>query len=70
MAPISAVRFSKDTAEAVMVSPPLTRPALPMPAMARPAMSMADDVAAPQTADPISKMAKKTKNDDLLLNFW
>jgi hypothetical protein len=42
---------------------PLIMPAAPNPATARPTMSMADETAAPQRTEPISKMPKKTKND-------
>lgn len=35
-------------------------PELPIPAIALPIINIFDDVAAPQTADPISKMTKKT----------
>lgn len=35
-------------------------PELPMPAIALPMINIVDEVAEPQTADPISKMRKKT----------
>lgn len=50
------------TAE-IMVIAPFERPEDPKPAMARPTMNMADDWAAPQSADPISKMRKKARKD-------
>lgn len=70
MIPVSDGRFSKGTAQAMIVKPPLRRPALPTPAMARPAMSMAEEDAAPQISDPIWKMAKKARKVAFVLNFW
>jgi hypothetical protein len=40
---------------------PLRIPELPKPAIALPMINMFEEVAAPQTADPISKIAKNTK---------
>ncbi len=42
-----------------MVMPPLMRPEAPMPDTARLMMNMADDCAAPERAEPSSKMPKK-----------
>ena len=46
-----------------MVRTPFISPEAPKPAMARPTMSMGDDGAAPQSTEPSSKVAKKTKKD-------
>jgi hypothetical protein len=70
MSPVNDGRFSKGTAQAMMVKAPFRRAALPIPAMARPTMSMVEDVAAPQTSDPISKTAKKDRNEIFVLNLW
>lgn len=48
---------------AMMEIAPLIRPEAPILAMARAIMSMAEVWAAPQSADPISKTAKKEMND-------
>ena len=40
---------------------PVAMPEDPKPAIARPTMNMTDDWAAPQSADPTSKMRKKTR---------
>ena len=50
---------------AMIVNAPLARPEDPQPAMERPTISMADDWAAPQTADPSSKMKKNKRKDHL-----
>lgn len=50
----------------VMVKAPFVRPEAPSPAMARPTISMTDDCAAPQSAEPTSKMAKKAKKDHFI----
>jgi hypothetical protein len=36
-------------------------PAAPKPAIKRPTMNMGDDIAAPQTMEPISNTAKKAR---------
>lgn len=41
---------------------PFVRPDAPMPATTRPTISIEDVCAAPQSADPTSKTAKKTRN--------
>lgn len=46
----------------MIVYPPFIRPEAPNPAIARPMISMLEEVAAPQTADPTSKTAKKLNN--------
>lgn len=46
-----------------MVRTPFISPEAPKPAMARPTMNMGDDCAAPQSAEPSSKVVKKTKKD-------
>lgn len=45
-----------------MVMEPFAIPAAPKPATKRPTMSIADETAAPQSAEPTSKMAKNTRN--------
>ena len=56
-------RLSRGREAARMVSAPLIRPDAPILAMTRPLMSIAEDWAAPQTAEPISKIAKNVMND-------
>lgn len=46
-----------------IVKLPFISPEEPRPAMALPMMNMADDWAAPQTADPTSNTKKKIKKD-------
>jgi hypothetical protein len=48
-------------AAAMVVRAPVAMPEDPRPAMARPPMNMDDDWAAPQSADPISKIMKKVR---------
>lgn len=45
----------------MVVTAPLATPADPIPAIRRPTMNMADECAAPQIADPTSKITKKTR---------
>lgn len=45
----------------MVVTAPLATPADPIPAMRRPTMNIADECAAPQIADPTSKITKKTR---------
>lgn len=45
----------------MVVTAPLATPADPTPAITRPMMNMAEECAAPHTADPTSKMTKKTR---------
>jgi hypothetical protein len=44
-----------------MLYPPLRSPELPNPAIDLPIMSIVEDVAAPHTADPNSKIPKKQR---------
>lgn len=46
---------------ATTVNAPLMMPDAPKPAMARPTINIADDWAAPQIAEPTSKMKKNAK---------
>lgn len=55
------------TEQEMMISAPLMIPAAPTPAIARPTINMVEDTAAPQRADPSSKMRKKARNENLLL---
>ena len=55
-------RLSRGIHAAMMVSAPLIMPDAPMLAITRPPMSIAEDWAAPQTAEPISKIAKNVMN--------
>lgn len=48
-----------------MLYPPLRSPELPKPAIALPIINIVEDVAAPHTADPNSKIPKKQRNDHL-----
>jgi hypothetical protein len=57
-----ACALGGSTAE-MIVSAPFEMPEDPTPAMARPTMNMAEDWAAPHSAEPISKMMKKIRND-------
>lgn len=45
----------------MVVRAPVVMPEDPKPAMARPTMNMIDDWAAPQRADPSSKIKKKMR---------
>jgi hypothetical protein len=45
----------------MIVYEPLNRPDEPMPATARPTINIAEFVAAPQSNEPSSKVAKKAK---------
>lgn len=56
----SACFFVGRTAE-IVVTAPLATPADPAPAITRPMMNMGDDWAAPQIAEPTSKIKKKTR---------
>jgi hypothetical protein len=55
--------FSSGTELDTIVIAPLIRPDAPIPATARPIINITDDCAAPQSAEPNSKMAKKLMND-------
>jgi hypothetical protein len=44
------------------VKAPFSRPAVPSPATVRPRIKNIDEVATPQSREPISKMATKNKN--------
>jgi hypothetical protein len=50
--------FFVGRADVIIVIEPLANPADPTPAMTRPTMNIGDDWAAPQMADPSSKMIK------------
>lgn len=56
-------RFSIGAQAETIVMAPLIIPAAPKPATARPTINMVEETAAPQSTDPSSKIAKKTKND-------
>lgn len=45
----------------MIVKAPFPMPEAPMPAMVLPMMNMADDWAAPHSADPTTKMEKKDR---------
>lgn len=61
MAPSIAGRLCKGHELERIVIPPLEMPLPPMPEMALPTMSMADDCAAPLSADPTSNIPRNTK---------
>ncbi len=46
-----------------IVKMPFISPEAPRPAIARPTISMTEDCAAPQSAEPSSKVVKKTIKD-------
>jgi hypothetical protein len=50
-------RFSATTVNAIMINVPERIPAQPTPAIARPIISTVEEGAAPQMAEPISKIA-------------
>lgn len=54
-------RFSKGAQLEMMMRAPLIIPAAPKPATARPTINMTEETAAPQSTEPSSKIAKKTR---------
>lgn len=58
-APWKTGRLSKGTVCTMMITVPENKPANPRPATARPAMRVAEEGAAPQSAEPISKMVRQ-----------
>jgi hypothetical protein len=55
-------RFSRGAQLDIIVIAPVMIPAAPSPATARPTINMSEEVAAPHSTDPSSKMPKKTRN--------
>jgi hypothetical protein len=49
------------------VNAPFSKPEVPSPATVRPIMKKVDEVATPQSKEPTSKMATKTRNVRLAL---
>jgi hypothetical protein len=53
----------------MVVIAPFATPADPTPATTRPMMNMIEEWAAPQMADPISKITKKARNVHYMLDM-
>jgi hypothetical protein len=67
MMPVYSARRRTVTTIAMMERVPDIRPAAPIPAIKRPMISILEDVAAPEIADPISKMRKRMRKVHYIL---
>ena len=63
-------RLRRGTSGSVIIIPPENIPADPSPAMARPMMKAAELGAAPQSADPASKMTIERRKTHFVEYSW